>query len=160
MFQKKMELYQDFSKNYHQFYQYNYGCFSIDSLRIELEKQNSDNKNDDNENREKKLEILQRFSNLEGAINPMIHFEFNQKIKYLLIEVNKNANIVTDYMTQTNKRPSKIQVTETQGALNFLHDVTLVESELNKEFDEELKLRSFTYYFKKGLSKICSWCSS
>lgn len=98
------------------------------------------------------LSLLQKFSDLEGATSPMMFVGFSDQINDLLKQVKDDANLITNYLTKTQKRKTEISDEQVNVALSNLENIRKVDSKLNSLFQSELPLRNFIFFRKK----ICS----
>lgn len=151
LFQKRIELYQDFSRKFHYFINEAESLNSSHLFHIA--------KTTNEEGMEGVMgKLVERYSYLEGAIDSMMFVGFSEKINNLLLEVKSDANVITDFLTETKRRKSNFKHRDCTQALKNVNDFIKVGSELNILFNAELPLRNFKFYVCKYLSKICSHC--
>lgn len=150
LFQKRMELYQEYARKYHLFVDYAEDC---DKHVVYL-----NSKEGDPENKKKKMELVKRFSDLEGATSPMMFVGFIHKISLMLSQNIDDARLITSFLAQTERRQSNVSKDDVDNALERLKNNTRGDSELNLLFKSELPLRNFKFYINSLLLKICPRC--
>lgn len=157
LFQKRLNLYQDFSRKFHRFVGF---AEYLDKNLIFILANNIDNEKQEDAVLQEKIDILNKSTDLEGAIHPMLLVGFSKKINDNLIAIKENSSIVTDFLTQTTKRKSDVTNKLFKESLEYLQSASKESSILNIQFNCELPLRNFKFYIKKHCSKLCYWCNS
>ncbi|MCC5791218.1 MAG: hypothetical protein JJT82_01215 [Legionellaceae bacterium] len=146
LFQKRMELYQEYARKYHVFVDY------ADELHknvlFVIAKSTG---SDDNEAavKPKMLTLIQNLSDLEGARDPILFIGFSDQVNNIIKQAKDNASLITDFLTQTQKRKSEVSRKDVDDALSSLKNLTKADSELNLLFQSELPLRNLEFYWKK-----------
>lgn len=150
LFQKRMELYQNYAEKYHRFTDY------AEYWGKHLATLNSSNLKSGNI--KTKTELLKRFSDLEGVTSCMMFVGFSGKINFILQQNIDDARVITDFFTQTERRESKVSKNDVVQALDRLEDNKNAGSQLNSLFENELPLRNIKFYINKLSLKIRSCC--
>ena len=155
LFKKRLELYNNYSANFHNFL--NYAVDLNKNIKFYLDQAVPDDENQ-KEVLASKWDILNKFISLENAIEPMLFVGFSKKIQCSLLEVKKNANTTVDYFTSADKRKSDITHEQVRAAIEELEKTRNKNSDLNCLFQDELPLRNFKFYLNKLCKTICPCC--
>lgn len=150
LFQKRMEMYQNYVLKYHKFVDF------ADECNKHIVKLNS--QEFESETIKTKEELVKRFSDLEGATSPMMFVGFSNKINSILVKNIDDARIITDFLTQTKIRKTNVLKDEADVALDRLENTRKVDSDLNCLFKNELPLRNLKFYITQLFLKICPCC--